>query len=86
MLTYQIYCQNSCSKLLYFSTQEDQLVNTLVEKHGKKWAKINEEYPYRSAEQIRGRYIAVLDPSIVRDPWTKEEHRKLLLAHYEIGE
>lgn len=48
--------------LVHLMKTQDKQVLELVEKHGKKWAKIAEEMPRRLAKRIRERYVNHLDP------------------------
>jgi hypothetical protein len=52
---------------------------------GIKWADIMKQIPSRTGEQIRTRYINVLDPSLIKTPWTKEEDEILFKYQRTLG-
>ncbi|CAM9887171.1 unnamed protein product, partial [Sphacelaria rigidula] len=65
---------------------QDKQVLELVEKHGKKWAKIAEEMPRRLAKRIRERYVNHLDPSLNHGEWTAEEEFILVEKFNQLGQ
>jgi len=56
-----------------WSKMEDELLTLLIEKHGKKWSKVQEEIPNRTAKQCRERYVEHLNPNIIKGFWREEE-------------
>ena len=69
-----------------FSPEEDIIIRTLVEKHGKKrWKKIAAFIPGRTARQCRERYIYYLQPHLINGPWTVEEDNMLIEKYGEMG-
>ncbi|XP_076854166.1 snRNA-activating protein complex subunit 4 [Brachyhypopomus gauderio] len=86
--TYQRYVSKSFRKK-YWTKEEDQVLRDLVEK-----MRIGNFIPYtqmsyfmegRDHAQLMYRWTAVLDPSIKRGPWSKEEDQLLLKAVEKFG-
>lgn len=62
-----------------WTTAEDDLLRRAVQKHqGRNWKKIAEHLPNRSDVQCLHRWQKVLNPRLVKGPWTKEEDEKIL--------
>ena len=58
---------------------QDQQLSDAVKKHGgKNWKKIAEELPGRTDVQCLHRWQKVLNPSLIKGPWTEEEDRMVL--------
>ena len=56
----------------HLSHQDEQL-RTLAEKYkGKNWKKVAQHFPDRSDIQCQHRWQKVVDPELVKGPWTKE--------------
>lgn len=68
-----------------WSKEEDAIIIEMVKKGEHKWASIAKEIPGRLGKQIRERYFNHLDPSIKKEPWTKEEDKILLEAQEKLG-
>eukprot|EP00750_Incisomonas_marina_P009055 INCI15787.2.p1 GENE.INCI15787.2~~INCI15787.2.p1 ORF type:complete len:694 (+),score=110.28 INCI15787.2:334-2415(+) len=65
--------------------EDAQLVDS-VKVHGRKaWSKIAKVVGSRNGKQCRDRYCNHLDPSVRKDPWTKEEDRRLASIHVRLG-
>ncbi|KAK1792189.1 hypothetical protein P4O66_012146 [Electrophorus voltai] len=86
--TYQRYISKSFRKR-FWTKEEDQILRDLVEK-----MRIGNFIPYtqmsyfmegRDHSQIMYRWTAVLDPSIKKGPWSKEEDQLLLKAVEKFG-
>ncbi|CAM8973919.1 unnamed protein product [Rhodiola kirilowii] len=68
-----------------WTPQEDDLLrHAVAEFKGKSWKKIAEFFPGRSEVQCLHRWQKVLDPELVKGPWTQEEDQKIteLVARY----
>lgn len=51
---------------------------------GKQWAKVAEAMPTRNAQQVRERWMNMLDPEIARDkPWSAKEDATLVKALHQ---
>jgi hypothetical protein len=61
-----------------FTKEEDRLLMNFVEHYGEDWNIIASLMIDRNSRQVRERYRYYLDPSITKDPWTKEEDLKLI--------
>eukprot|EP00009_Paramoeba_aestuarina_P014513 CAMPEP_0201538064 /NCGR_PEP_ID=MMETSP0161_2-20130828/66520_1 /ASSEMBLY_ACC=CAM_ASM_000251 /TAXON_ID=180227 /ORGANISM="Neoparamoeba aestuarina, Strain SoJaBio B1-5/56/2" /LENGTH=91 /DNA_ID=CAMNT_0047944707 /DNA_START=38 /DNA_END=310 /DNA_ORIENTATION=+ len=57
-----------------WTPEEDQVLREAVAKHnGKNWKKIAEHLDGREDTQCLHRWQKVLNPKLVKGPWTKEE-------------
>lgn len=51
---------------------EDTMLKTLVEQYGEKWDIISKHLPDRSDIQCQQRWTKVVNPDLIKGPWTKE--------------
>ena len=66
-------------KRVRWTEEEDQKLKQAVDANGpKKWEKIAESLPNRTAKQCRERWIVHFDSNFNHDPWTKEEDNMLI--------
>ena len=69
-----------------WTTEEDQLVITLVEKNGpQKWTFIAKHLEGRIGKQCRERWHNHLNPNIRKENWGEEEEWLLFLLHKMLG-
>ncbi|KAG7395026.1 hypothetical protein PHYBOEH_004353 [Phytophthora boehmeriae] len=69
-----------------WTTEEDALLNTLVEHHGAtQWSVMSSFLPGRSGKQCRERWRNQLDPAISHDEWTVDEDSTLFNQQQELG-
>lgn len=62
-----------------WSEKEDQKLTTLVKKYDyKNWKIISQQLPGRSSVQCLHRWTKILQPGLVKGPWTAEEDQKLV--------
>ncbi|CAM8982733.1 unnamed protein product [Rhodiola kirilowii] len=62
-----------------WTAEEDEILRKAVEHYkGKSWKKIAECLTGRTDVQCLHRWQKVLDPSLVKGPWTKEEDQKII--------
>lgn len=74
---------SSCTQ---WSKEEDQTLREKVEQYGtQNWVIIARFLPGRLGRQCRERWHNVIDPSIVRREWTREEDEFILMMHNKIG-
>ena len=73
------YTNRSQFRMLTSSSLQDSLLKYLAEKeHGSKnWRDIALHIPGRSAIDCLHRWQKVVNPSLVKGPWTKEEDEKV---------
>ncbi|OHS93288.1 Myb-like DNA-binding domain containing protein [Tritrichomonas foetus] len=71
-----------------WSHEEDQLLQKYVleSKNRVHWQSIAQYFPGRSSQQIMNRWNKVINPSLVKGNWTKEEDEKLTKWVKEKGE
>ena len=68
--------------ILTQTKEEDELVMSLVLKHGaKNWTYIAKHLPGRIGKQCRERWHNHLNPDIKKERWTEEEDRAIIEAH-----
>ena len=69
-----------------FSTEEDQKLIKLVQKHGQSdWIFISEFMPNRNSRQCRDRWNNYLNPNLNKAEWTNEEISMLMMHHESLG-
>lgn len=51
---------------------QDARLKQLVEEYNEKWDVISEHFPDRSDVQCQQRWTKVVNPELVKGPWTKE--------------
>ncbi|KAF9780838.1 hypothetical protein BJ322DRAFT_1081988 [Thelephora terrestris] len=68
-----------------WSTSEDAALLEAVNKHGKRWYEVAKDLPGRTDDQCAKRYKEAVDPSIRRDPWSKEEDDQLWEVFQQLG-
>ncbi|KAK9873735.1 hypothetical protein WA026_002092 [Henosepilachna vigintioctopunctata] len=61
-----------------WSKEEDAQLKQLVEEYNEKWDVIAEHFPDRSDVQCQQRWTKVVNPELVKGPWTKEEDEKVI--------
>lgn len=55
-----------------WTKSEDNTLKTLVEQHGEKWDIISKFLRDRSDVQCQQRWTKVVNPDLIKGPWTKE--------------
>ena len=58
--------------------EEDEKLKRLVEVHGERWDFIASHFPDRADVQCQHRWQKVVNPELVKGPWTKEEDEKVI--------
>lgn len=61
-----------------WTKHEDSLLKSLVEQYGEKWDLISKQIPDRSDVQCQQRWTKVVNPDLIKGPWTKEEDDKVV--------
>jgi len=61
-----------------WSKSEDVLLKKLVEKHGENWEIIGPHFKDRMEQQIQQRWAKVLNPELIKGPWTRDEDDKVI--------
>lgn len=59
-------------KGLKWTKTEDNMLKTLVDQYGEKWDLISAELKDRSDIQCQQRWTKVVNPDLIKGPWTKE--------------
>nr|XP_046227784.1 myb-related protein A isoform X3 [Scatophagus argus] len=71
---------------LKWSRDEDEKLKKLVEEHGTdSWKLIANFFPGRTDGQCQHRWQKVLNPELVKGPWTKEEDQKVIDLVHKYG-
>ncbi|XP_028590791.2 myb-related protein B isoform X1 [Podarcis muralis] len=60
-----------------WSREEDELLNSLVTQFGHDWKFLASQFPNRTEQQCQYRWLRVLNPVLVKGPWTKQEDQKV---------
>ncbi|KAL7742625.1 hypothetical protein ACLKA6_013956 [Drosophila palustris] len=61
-----------------WSKSEDVLLKSLVEKHGESWNIIGIHFKDRLEQQVQQRWAKVLNPELIKGPWTRDEDEKVI--------
>ncbi|XP_065167067.1 myb protein-like isoform X2 [Atheta coriaria] len=61
-----------------WSKEEDAHLKDLVEQNRERWDIISKYFPDRSDIQCQQRWAKVVNPDLVKGPWTKEEDEKVI--------
>nr|NP_511170.1 Myb oncogene-like, isoform A [Drosophila melanogaster]NP_996454.1 Myb oncogene-like, isoform E [Drosophila melanogaster]NP_996456.1 Myb oncogene-like, isoform D [Drosophila melanogaster]NP_996457.1 Myb oncogene-like, isoform B [Drosophila melanogaster]P04197.2 RecName: Full=Myb protein [Drosophila melanogaster]AOQ14141.1 Myb-PA [synthetic construct]AAF48529.1 Myb oncogene-like, isoform A [Drosophila melanogaster]AAO25019.1 LD22943p [Drosophila melanogaster]AAS65355.1 Myb oncogene-like, i len=56
-----------------WSKSEDVLLKQLVETHGENWEIIGPHFKDRLEQQVQQRWAKVLNPELIKGPWTRDE-------------
>lgn len=66
--------------------QEDRKLAKLIGERGPKYTEIAADLPGRTGKQCRNRWLMTLDPGLLRDPFSDQEYRAILLGKQRLGE
>ncbi|XP_048354176.1 myb-related protein B [Sphaerodactylus townsendi] len=61
-----------------WTREEDELLNSMVTKYGHDWKFLASHFPNRTEQQCQYRWLRVLNPVLVKGPWTKQEDQKVI--------
>ena len=70
----------SSSLRVRWSIEEDLLLSNLVAEHGHDWPLIVKYFPNRTTRLVKERWLAHVQPSVVKSAWTAQEDQKLIEA------
>lgn len=69
-----------------WTEEEDEMLKQAVEYHnGKNWKKIADMLQNRTSVQCLHRWQKVLNPNLVKGPWTKEEDEAIVKLVQQYG-
>ncbi|KAL2085181.1 hypothetical protein ACEWY4_018501 [Coilia grayii] len=78
-------CKKTAGKIKW-SREEDERLKKLVEQHGTDaWRVIANYIPNRTDGQCQHRWQKVLNPELVKGPWTKEEDQRVIELVHKYG-
>ncbi|XP_037034045.1 myb protein isoform X4 [Bradysia coprophila] len=63
---------------LRWTKHEDAALKILVQQHGERWDDIAKFLKDRTEMQCQQRWIKVVNPDLIKGPWTKEEDEKVI--------
>jgi len=88
----EVQCKNRWKKALQpglvkgrWSQEEDDIITNAVDSGNTKWSDIAKHLPGRIGEQIKERWVNVLDPDVKKGVWTEAEMKILRDAQRELG-
>ncbi|OHT04594.1 myb [Tritrichomonas foetus] len=61
-----------------WTPEEDNLLETLVEKLGNRWSLMAQSFPDRTPSQLATRWSKTVNPQLVKGPFTHEEDTKII--------
>ncbi|EDX01845.1 myb protein [Drosophila yakuba] len=61
-----------------WSKSEDVRLKQLVETHGENWEIIGPHFKDRMEQQVQQRWAKVLNPELIKGPWTRDEDDKVI--------
>ncbi|OMJ91172.1 hypothetical protein SteCoe_6342 [Stentor coeruleus] len=70
-------CKNLNKKINYWSLEEDQKLGLLANEKNYNWILLAKEFPNRTPDQIKKRWLQRFDSSTKKSPWTPEEDEYL---------
>lgn len=68
-----------------WSKCEDNLLKHLIKKYGDRWDLIAPHFKERTEPQVQQRWVRVLNPELIKGPWTKEEDAKVVALVRKFG-
>ncbi|XP_042657067.1 myb-related protein B isoform X2 [Tyto alba] len=84
----ELHCQDTDSDVpeqrdgrckVKWTQEEDEQLKMLVKHYGQNdWKFLASHFPNRSDQQCQYRWLRVLNPDLVKGPWTKEEDQKVI--------
>jgi hypothetical protein len=78
-------CPTNGTNFAPWTMEEDQMVRYGVQRFPRQWARIAKLLPCRSNQQIKQRWLYVLDPKIRNGPWSANEDQLLLQGLERFG-
>ena len=71
--------KNQSSKVTKWTEEEDQKLIALVsESKTSNWVELAQQFENKTAQQLSERYEKVLNPSLIKGSWTREEDQKII--------
>ncbi|KAM4687550.1 myb-related protein A [Discoglossus pictus] len=86
---YEVPLQKGLKKIwnkVKWTREEDDKLKKLVEQHGPDdWGLVASHFPNRSDVQCQHRWQKVLNPELIKGPWTKEEDQRVIELVHKYG-
>ncbi|XP_037069513.1 transcriptional activator Myb-like [Pollicipes pollicipes] len=73
------------SKKSKWSKEEDEQLKHAVDAHGEKWDVIRQLFSGKNEYDIQSRWNRVVNPELVKGPWTKEEDDRVVELVHQYG-
>lgn len=82
---YRFHSQSSLVAKKNWTYEEDKIIKEFVKSYGKKWEEIAKLLDFRSAKQIKERFINKLDENLIRSKFTADEDQRIICFYAKYG-